>query len=59
VRPDADDVTLSDIGVTRNQSSRWQKLASMPEEHFETAVDTAKEHAGQVTTEHAGCVPRT
>lgn len=44
--------TLSDIGISRDQSSRWQKLADMPEEHFETAVATAKEHAGQVTTAH-------
>lgn len=44
--------TLPDIGISRDQSSRWQKLADMPEEHFETAVATAKEHAGQVTTAH-------
>lgn len=33
--------TLSDIGISKNQSSRWQKLADMPDEHFETAVETA------------------
>lgn len=44
--------TLSDIGISRDQCSRWEKLADMPEEHFETAVATAKEHAGQVTTAH-------
>lgn len=42
--------TLCDIGVTKDQSSRWQSLASMSEEHFETAVATAKETAGEVTT---------
>jgi hypothetical protein len=42
--------TLSDIGISRDQSSRWQSLAGMSEEHFETAVATAKETAGQVTT---------
>ncbi|WP_426343093.1 hypothetical protein ACN9MU_16595 [Pseudoduganella sp. R-32] len=42
--------TLSDIGITRDQSSRWQQLAAMPDEHFETAVATAKDTAGQVTT---------
>lgn len=41
---------LSDFGVTKDQSSAWQKLAAMPEEHFETAVSAAKEAAGQVTT---------
>lgn len=44
--------TLSEIGISKNDSSRWQKLADMPEEHFETAVATAKEHTGQVTTAH-------
>lgn len=42
--------TLGDLGITANQSSRWQSLASMTDEHFETAVATAKETAGQVTT---------
>lgn len=41
--------TLTELGVTNTQSSRWQALAAMPEEHFETAVATAKETAGQVT----------
>lgn len=34
-------VTLSDIGLTRDESSRYQKLAAMPEEYFETAIATA------------------
>lgn len=42
--------TLSDIGISRDQSSRWQSLAGMSDEHFETAVATAKDTAGQVTT---------
>jgi hypothetical protein len=42
--------TLSEIGITKDQSSRWQSLASMTDEHFETAVATAKDTAGQVTT---------
>ncbi len=42
--------TLSDLGLTRDQSSRFQKLAAMPEEHFEAAVETAKSVAGEVTT---------
>lgn len=44
--------TLSDLGITRSQSSRYQALAAMPEEHFETAVATVKEMAGEVTTAH-------
>ena len=42
--------TLAELGVTKDQSSRWQSLAGMTEEHFETAVATAKDTAGQVTT---------
>lgn len=42
--------TLSEMGISKDQSSRWQSLASMSEEHFETAVATAKDTAGQVTT---------
>lgn len=42
--------TLAEIGLTQNDSSRYQSLASMSEEHFETAVATAKDTAGQVTT---------
>lgn len=42
--------TLADLGIHRNDSHRWQQLASMSEDHFEAAVATAKESAGQVTT---------
>lgn len=53
-KPPADGVTypptLADIGVSDHDSSRWKRLASMSEEHFETAVATAKDTAGQVTT---------
>ena len=41
---------LNDVGVSADQSSRWQSLAGMSDEHFETAVATAKDTAGQVTT---------
>lgn len=42
--------TLSDLGITRDQSSRWQQVASIPDEHFEAAVEMAKNSAGEVTT---------
>ena len=42
--------TLAQIGITKDQSSRYQALAAMPEEHFETAVREAKATAGEVTT---------
>lgn len=50
VRPPADAPTLSDMGITRDQSSRWQQVASIPDEHFEAAVEMAKNSAGEVTT---------
>lgn len=31
-------VTLSDLGVTRDQSSQWQQLAKIPEREFEAEV---------------------
>ena len=42
--------TLSDMGLTRDESSRYQQLAAMPDDHFETAVATAKATAGEVTS---------
>jgi hypothetical protein len=30
--------TLSDLGITRDQSSKWQALAEVPEEQFEQAL---------------------
>lgn len=37
--------TTEKLGISKDQSARWQALAAMPEEHFETAVATAKESA--------------
>jgi hypothetical protein len=49
-RYDTTPPTLSDMGLTRDESSRYQQLAAMPDAHFETAVATAKATAGEVTT---------
>lgn len=42
--------TLESLGISKNESSRWQKLAAIPEKQFEEAVAAAKEVAGEVTT---------
>jgi len=31
--------TLADLGATKDQSSKWQKSASVPEEQFQAALD--------------------
>lgn len=36
--------------IPRASAARYQSLASMTDEHFETAVATAKDIAGEVTT---------
>jgi hypothetical protein len=39
---------LADLGVSKDQSSRWQKLAAIPEAQFEKSVAIAKEVVGEV-----------
>jgi hypothetical protein len=42
--------TLAEAGISKKLSSHAQKLAAMPEEHFETAIATARETATAVST---------
>lgn len=44
--------TLAEIGITQNQSTRWQSIANIPEEEFEEVIQQTKE-AGQELTETA------
>jgi hypothetical protein len=37
--------TLSDLGITKDQSSRWQKLAGLPEQEFEDKIARATDTA--------------
>ena len=41
---------LRENDIDHNAAHRYQRLAAMPAEHFETAIATAKDTAGQVTT---------
>ena len=36
---------LSDLGINKTQSSRWQKLAALDRDHFEAKVESASERA--------------
>lgn len=35
-------IRLSEIGITKNDSSTWQKLAKIPEPEFEQRLETLK-----------------
>jgi hypothetical protein len=42
--------TLADLGITKTQSSKWQKLAALPEDKFEIRVAHAKARVEGMTT---------
>ena len=42
--------TLADLGVTKTQSSKWQKLAALPPDKFEIRVEHAKARVRNMTT---------
>lgn len=49
--PLSHDVTrLSELGVERMQSSRWQRIASVPEKDFESHLEATKSDGKEITT---------
>lgn len=50
MQPRGEIKTLEEIGISKNQSARWQKLAAVSNDQFEQAITAAKEIAGEVTT---------
>ena len=42
-QPVTGDITLADMGITKNQSSKWQKIASIPEDKFENYIEVQNE----------------
>jgi len=41
---------LSDLGISRNQSSRWQAIASIPLQQFEERIDSLKSNGKELTS---------
>lgn len=41
---------LEEIGINKNQSSRWQRIASIDEEEFEQELSTFHECGREITT---------
>jgi N6-adenosine-specific RNA methylase IME4 len=48
-----DSPTLSDMGLSRSQSSRWQSIADLPEDDFEQYISNTKEKNAELTTQGA------
>ncbi len=42
--------TLEDLGISKDQSSRYQKLAAIPEDDFEQRLEASKQAGRQLTT---------
>ena len=45
-----DRVKLEDLGISKDQSSRWQLIARVPDKAFELHVSSVKESAAELTT---------
>jgi hypothetical protein len=52
-------VKLDDLDITKTRSSRWQRLADMPEEKFESKVSAVKHKAVASSDKASGLAHRT
>ena len=50
VKPPQEGARLDDLGITKTQSHRWQKLATIPEPTFEKYIQNTKERKEELTT---------
>jgi len=50
VLPSSDTPTLSDLGITKMQSSRWQSIAAVPDEVFEAEIIEVKAKNMELTS---------
>lgn len=48
--PPGNEPTLSDLGIEKMQSSRWQTIASLPDEEFEEHIAETKAERKELTT---------
>jgi hypothetical protein len=42
--------SLADLGISKSQSSRWQAIASIPDQHFEDRVESLKATGKELTS---------
>ena len=49
-RKSSDTASLDGLGIAKHQSSRWQRIASLPEGEFEAYIAEAVDNERELTT---------